>query len=203
MCGLSAIPGGQSLSLACPRESNQREGHPRGRGRRASCPATPQAGCGGSLTVRPCTGSERARILRAPLRAFSFAPLPRPRGTREKQSAAVPAAEAALLLILGPSVTRRRADGQGPRTARVRATDRAHSAAGQDALSAEPRPPVAHRRFSAGAAPRVCSLWLLSLAQARESNAPARMAGKTHRDVSRFSRQRKIRTKAGFRPSPE
>ena len=100
----------------------------------------------------------------------------------------------APLLILGPSVTRRRADGQGPRSARVRARDRAHSAAGQDVLSAEPRPPVAHRRFSAGAAPRVCSLWLLSLAQARESNAPARMAGKTHRDVSRSSRER---TEAG------
>ncbi len=80
---MSAIPGGQSLSLACPRESNQREGHPRGRGRWGiHAPATTQGRSGGSLTVRPCTDSERARILRAPLRAFSCAPLPRPRGTR-------------------------------------------------------------------------------------------------------------------------
>ena len=31
----SAILAAESLSLACPRESNQREGHPHGRGRRA------------------------------------------------------------------------------------------------------------------------------------------------------------------------
>src|SRR3954451_19418699 len=41
---------------------------------------------------------------------------------------------------------------------------------------------------SEGAAPRVCSLWLLSLAQARESDSAARMADETHRDVSRSSR---------------
>src|SRR4051812_3150235 len=41
---------------------------------------------------------------------------------------------------------------------------------------------------SEGAAPRVCSLWLLSLAQARESDSAARKADETHRDVSRFSR---------------
>src|SRR3954465_1317290 len=41
---------------------------------------------------------------------------------------------------------------------------------------------------SEGAAPRVCSLWLLSLAQARESNSAARMADETHKDVSRSSR---------------
>ena len=34
------------------------------------CPATPQGRYGGSLTVRPCTDSERARILRAPLTGF-------------------------------------------------------------------------------------------------------------------------------------
>jgi len=34
-CAFRAHPARESLSLACPRESNQREGHPRGRGRRA------------------------------------------------------------------------------------------------------------------------------------------------------------------------
>ena len=73
----------------------------------------------------------------------------------------------------------------GPRVARVRARDRAHSAAGQDVLSAEPRPPAANPALCAGRVTRACSLWVLSLARARESTAPARMAGKTHRDVGR------------------
>src|SRR6478735_6744770 len=68
---MSAILGGQSLSLACPRESNQREGHPRGRGLPGiHARQTSQGRYGGSLTVRPCTDSERARILRAPLTGF-------------------------------------------------------------------------------------------------------------------------------------
>ena len=68
---------------------------------RASCPRDYASRLRGSLTVRPCTDSERARILRAPLRAFSYAPLPRPRGTRgQKRSAAVPAAEARLHRLL-------------------------------------------------------------------------------------------------------
>src|SRR5690349_21586532 len=54
--------------------------------------------------------------------------------------------------------------------------DRAHSAAAQGcAVSGTPaaRSAPAH---SAGATPRVCSLWLLSLAQARESDSSARKA---------------------------
>ena len=192
LCGLSALPGGQSLSLACPRESNQREGHPRGRGLSGiHARATTQAGCGGSLTVRPCTGSERARILRAPLRAFSSTRLPRPRGTREEQSAAVPAAEATaaylalLLLTLGPSVTRRRADGSGPRPARVRARDRAHSAAVHGwtvsgtpaARSAPPRSAGAEHE---GAFLLVTSLWASTAPQERRerrSRPEGRRAG--------------------------
>ena len=77
------------------------------------CPANFASALRGSLTVRPCTDSELARILRATLRAF---PTPACRGREgpgEEQSAAGPAAEEALLLISGPSVTRRRADGSG------------------------------------------------------------------------------------------
>ena len=44
---------------------------------RASCPRDYASRLRGSLTVRPCTGSERARFLRAPLRAF---PAPARRG---------------------------------------------------------------------------------------------------------------------------
>src|SRR5690242_14518631 len=45
-------------------------------------PAPTRGRCGGSLTARPCADSERARIVRAPLWAFSYAASPRPRGTR-------------------------------------------------------------------------------------------------------------------------
>ena len=65
------IPARESLSLACPRESNQREGHPRGRGHAGiHARVTTRGRCGGSLTARPCTDSERARIVRAPLTGF-------------------------------------------------------------------------------------------------------------------------------------
>jgi len=83
----------ESLLFACPKRSNQEKGHPRYRGRRASCPATARARCGGSLTGHPWPDSELAGILPATLRAFSFAHSPRHRGPREEQSAAVPAAE--------------------------------------------------------------------------------------------------------------
>src|SRR4051812_20196058 len=58
-------------------------------------------------------------------------------------------------------------------------------------------------------------LWLLSFGQAKESNSAARKADETHRDVSRFSRQRrssiaKVKMDSGLRrndemwgPSPE
>ena len=86
-CAFSlAILASESLSLACPRESNQREGHPRYRGRRLQ-PATSRGRCGGSLTAHPCADSERARLLRAPLRAFPSASSPRHRGTPERRRA--------------------------------------------------------------------------------------------------------------------
>ena len=154
------------------------------------CPATTRGRSGGSLTVRPCTGSERARILRAPLRAFSSAPSPRPRGTREEQSAAVPAAEArrqrpsscsCFALLLGPSVTRRRADGQGPRTARGGARDRAHFAAGHGwpvgKTPAARSAPGAQRR----ARHRGCVLFGYFLLHKQEKvTRPARMAGRNY-----------------------
>jgi len=53
------------------------------------------------------------------------------------------------------------------------------------------------------AAARVCSLWLLSLAQARESDSSARMADEAHRDVSRFSRKAHVRLQhANMRAHP-
>src|SRR5689334_4214664 len=57
--------------------------------------------------------------------------------------------------------------------------DRAHSAAAQGC--AVSRTPAARSApaLRAGATPRVCSLWLLSLAQVRESNSSARKADET------------------------
>src|SRR6478752_7555945 len=96
VCDLSAIHGRQLLSFACPKESNPRKGHPRGRGLPASLPANSASRLRGPLTAHPCAEIGRARILRAPaLRAaISCACSPRPRGDPEEQSAAVPAAEA-------------------------------------------------------------------------------------------------------------
>jgi len=92
----------------------------------------------------------------------------------------------------GPSVPRRRADGQArvPRT-RVSARDRAHFAAGQDALSAKPRPPVAHRRC-APARHRGCVLfgYFLLHKQEKVTRPPGRRT-KPHKDVSLLSRNAK------------
>jgi hypothetical protein len=75
--GLVRHPWRTSYFLCFARESNQREA------RSPVKPATARGRCGGSLTGHPWPDSERARLVRAPLRAFSFAPSPRPRGTRE------------------------------------------------------------------------------------------------------------------------
>src|SRR5689334_2731782 len=59
------------------------------------------------------------------------------------------------------------------------AMDRAHSAAAQGcAVSGTPAARSAPA-LRAGATPRVCSLWLLSLAQERESDSSARKADET------------------------
>src|SRR6185312_4922091 len=96
----SAIPGRRSLSFACPKESNQRKGHPRVRG---------HAGIHARVTTRAGSGVRREHVPvlssnarascarpRAVHAAVSCACSPRPRGAREEQSAAVPAAEALL-----------------------------------------------------------------------------------------------------------
>ena len=141
------------FSLLAQREVTKRKAPSRPRSRGHPCPRDFASRLRGSLTVRPCTDSERARFLRAPLRAFP-APARRGRegpGSKRRARQSLPQKRLVLvLLLLGPSVTRRRADGQGPRYARVGAMDRAHSAAGQDVLSAEPRPPVAHPALCAG-----------------------------------------------------
>jgi hypothetical protein len=66
VCFSSTIHGRRLLSFACPKESNQRKRHPRGRGLPASLPANSASRLRGPLTAHPCAEIGRARILRAP-----------------------------------------------------------------------------------------------------------------------------------------
>ena len=88
----------------------------------------------------------------------------------------------------GPSVTRRRAAGSGPRTARGGARDRAAFAAVHGWTVGKTPAARSEPARSAGAAPRVPFSWLLLFGQAKRSDSSARMADEAHRDVSRFSR---------------
>ena len=174
----------------------------------------------GSPTVRPCTDVERARLVRAPLRAISSACSPRPRGAREEQSAAVPAAEAPdicdtphavipakagihLLLLFGFPLS----SGEG-RTEKPRAP---HAGGARDRADSDNRPwmacgPNPSARSEPSAQPRArirgcLFLWLLSFGQAKESNRRPWMVDEKHTDVSRFSRQRR-RPNQERTPSP-
>ena len=105
-----------------------------------------------------------------------------------------------LWLLTWARAGRRRADGQGPRIARVSARDRAHSAAGQDALSAEPRPPVANRRKAPASHPGALSLVTFS-GQAEKVTRPPGWRAEQHTDVSRLSRQRRQSKEKTMDPS--
>ena len=225
VCVSSAIHGRRLLSFACPKESNQRKGHPRGRGH-AGIPArvTTRAGCGLRREHIPVLSSKWPASCRPPLRGFSSACSPRPRGAREEQSAAVPAAEAPHICDIPPrrhsgesrnpscscsrpSKPRRRADGSAACTARGR-REGSRRFGCRPWMACQPNPSARSEPSPQARARRrgCCSLWLLSLAQARESNWSPWMATKPHTDVSRSSRQRRNRNEQsqnGFRPSPE
>ena len=149
-------PGRRLLSFACPKESNQRKRHPRGRGHAGiHARVTARAGSGVRSTAHPCAEIGRARILRAPAAARLFPPPARRgrEGTREEQSAAVPAAEAPdicdtrysdmsvsfALALRVPSEQRRRADGPAACPARGRREgSRRFGQQAMDGLWAEP-----------------------------------------------------------------
>ena len=155
---------GRFLSLACPRERNQREGHPDSAAFRCAEGAWTTAG-----VRRRCIlhRGERARVLRAPLRAFSSAHSPRPRGPEGQEQS-----KAALPLTLNPCDA---AEGgrSGPKGRRD--GSRRFRCVHTDVHSAEHRSLT--RTFRAGARKAQCqgraSLWLLSLARARESDSLA------------------------------
>ena len=81
MCGLVAIPGDQLLSFACPKESNPRKGHPRGRGLPGILARqTPRAGSGvRSRHIRVPRSDARASCAR-PRAEHAADPAPARRG---------------------------------------------------------------------------------------------------------------------------
>ena len=83
--------------LCLPKESNQRNAPSRSRSRGHPCPRDCASRLRGLRTVRPCTGRKLAAILAAiAARLFLRLLAATWRGPGEKQSAAVPAAEALL-----------------------------------------------------------------------------------------------------------
>ena len=111
-------PSGRACYFLCLcKESNQRNTPPVARSP-GILPSECASGFRGSLSAHPCARSARARFLRAPLRAFP-APARRGRegpGSKRRARQSLPQKRLVLALLpLGPSVTRRRADGQGPR----------------------------------------------------------------------------------------
>ena len=157
MCFSSAIPGCRLLSFACPKESRQRKGHPRGRGRWASMPSDSASRRRGSPTAHPCAEVELAGILpaiasrlilhllaateRGPGRARARQSLPQKHriyATRTYSSSPRKRGPSALALRV-PSEKRRRADGPAACAARgQREGSRRFGQQGRDALWAEP-----------------------------------------------------------------
>jgi hypothetical protein len=110
------------------------------------------------------------------------------------QDCVVPAKAGTQRLCLcsrSPLKPRRRADGKAACPARGRREgSRRFFLQATDGLWKNPFAPSAPSPLGEGATPRACSLWLLSLARARENNSAARKADETYRDVSRSSQQR-------------
>ena len=133
-----------------------------------------------------CRQRTRAHSARAPT-GFFLRRLPRPRGNpgREKRKARHPPQKP---LLLGPSETRRRADGRGPRAPHAGAREGSR-AFGCEAGRLVSRTPATRSEPAKRARNRGCLfLWLLSFGQAKESDPLARMRAEKHTDVSRSSR---------------
>jgi len=168
----SASAAAEFLSLACPRERNQREGHPE---------IAPAFGGFASVlrgfsTARPCTGEKLARFLRAP--AVAADPPARRRDLRDRDQEQRRASSWLSLPSLAPSS----AAGLGGkarmferRDARVRAGPSSASSAGH--------------RTKSGARVGCPFSWLLLFGHAKRSNSAAAEADETPPQI-RFQRVR-------------
>ena len=118
----------ESLLFACPKRSNQEKGHPRCRGRRASCPATARARCGGSLTAHPCADSELAGILPATLTGFFLRALAAAQGAPGRAERGSPCRRRKSVvsnpIALTPALSRKRERGDCYPFSRLRETKR-------------------------------------------------------------------------------
>ena len=159
----------------------------------------------GLPAVRPCTVGKLARILRATLRAF---PPPARRdleGTRGRAERGSPCRRsfASPLLILGPSVKRRRSAGKGrvPRTRGAPGRRAFGDRAG--ALPPNPSRPQRTGGFAAGAQPRV-HFFGYFLCASKESDSAARKADETQQGRTPSQRAAlKDKIRSGFQLSPE
>ena len=164
----SASAAAEFLSLACPRERNQREGHPTLAPRCARCPA-----------LLAELGPARTRAsMRSNIRAFPPSPtalLGTIDGTGE------PGATARALLILAldlpPRRSRRRAGGKARRVARRK---RASFSPVHGRTVEKPRRPDANPP-KAGAISGCPFSWLLRFGHAKRSNSAAAEADETSR----------------------
>ena len=221
------IPARESLSLACARESNQREHTLAAAVAGAPAPATSRGRCGGSLTGHPWPDSERARIVRAPLTGFFLRALAaaerepgrsraRPSWPQKPKRSETAKARNPTLVIpakAGIHLPVALAFDVGPcgaaKGGRIRPAPRAGRREGSRRFCRRPGWPVgktpaarSEPARSAGASPGCPSLGYFSWASKR-SDPAARMAGGiTQGRESVFAKRRNSKTKqmdSGFR----
>ena len=186
-----------ALWASCPKGARQRPGS-------ADCTSCATAECARSLARTPA-GPDR--------------PLP-PQGhgapgrARARASCAQKPEQSsfALAVALDPGPRQPR-QGQAGNARRVARRDAREFANGQDAHRANPGLTLRTRSVAASAAPGVCSLWLLSLAQARESDPRVGRARKTAGCANKrikgknwipaYAGMASKRKGAGFRLAPE
>ena len=198
MCGLAAIHGGQLLSFACPKESNQRKRHPRiralaeGEGSLRADGFRPQV-IHGLL-------SKSARSIAPPAcgaRGFSVHPPPLLRGEERRAKTDVShisgasAAGTAALCSSGSPLGRGKDSEEKPRSGGRQDAGHFDESTWMCSRRSPPSSCVVCRAGMPGKPrPRGCPfLGLLSFGQAKESNWSPWMATKPHTDVSRLSQQ--------------
>ena len=188
VCCSSAIHGCRLLSFACPKESNQRKGHPRGRGLPASLPANFASRLRGLLTVRPCTAANSPASCGRPRAEHAAIPAPARRGregpgkSRARQS--LPQKRFVPLRSGEGRTDQPRAPHAGGARDRADSDDRPGMACWPNPFARSEPSPKARARI------RGCRfLWLLSFGQAKESNRRPWMVDEKHMDVSRLSHQ--------------
>ena len=150
MCFSSTIHGRRLLSFACPKESNQRKGHPRVRGLRASMPADYASRLRASPRAHPCAEVELAGILpaiasRLILRLLAAAE--RGPGRAERGS---PCRRSFLLLLFGFPLSSGEGRTDQPREARAARGIAPIRTTGHGWPVGRTRPPVANPRRSRG-----------------------------------------------------